>query len=220
MVKHPSTTLVTTMFFTTSMYARAFADAFPAAISNSRICSPISSGAYSNVTSGIYGTSLAVHGVSVQEYLAFAQTDGRGYDEFPVCARHALDVELHRNPRIGRGVHDLRFAEGLGRDLRRRRYGHLQVLLPADPAVGGLGLKTYEQISDLIRSNDEARILGRELHPLAGRVHVAPVERDRGLPLADERREGEVSVDAFLRDGQRKAYGLSQFTNRSDGRQG
>ena len=52
---------------------------------------------------GIYGTSLAVHGVSVQEYLAFAQTDGRGYDEFPVCARNTLNVELHRNPGIGRG---------------------------------------------------------------------------------------------------------------------
>ena len=65
---------------------------------------------------GIYGTSLAVHGVSVQEYLAFAQTDGRGYDEFPVCARNTLNVELHRNPGIGRGVYDLRFADSFGRD--------------------------------------------------------------------------------------------------------
>ena len=41
---------------------------------------------------GIYGTNLSVHGVSVQEYLAFALTDGRGYDEFPVCARNTLNV--------------------------------------------------------------------------------------------------------------------------------
>ena len=93
-------------------------------------------------------------------------------------------------------------------------------MLFADFAIRGLGLKTYEQISRLGRGNYKACMLGRELHPLAGRVHVASVEHDCGLPLADKRREGEVPAHTFLSNGQREVYGLSQFTDRCDGRQG
>ena len=64
----------------------------------------------------IDGAGLPIHGIAVPEDFAFALTDGRGYDEFLVCVRHTLNVEQHRNPGIGRGVYDLRFADSFGRD--------------------------------------------------------------------------------------------------------
>lgn len=160
---------------------------------------------------GFSGAFRVIDDMTVAVYHSVPERQGRDYG---VSSGLPVDAESHRNFVVASRIDDAVVAERFGRDPGRRRYRDMEFQRFAGLSVRGFGLEGNGEQTGFLRRDGDPCVGSCQRHPLSGRPDRVVVQGDRCGSLPDECRELETSVYAFLRNGERYGYRLSDLAVR------